>query len=300
MADQNRHADLLQPPASRPSGRARIAWRHWKSGPRFLSVVGAVLAIITIVCPARAETVRITTGEWKPFISRDFREGGVILHIVREAFARKGLQVEIGFFPWARAVKYIDDGSWDAMAVTGSRFSANDRPHLYSDAVYVGKDVLFHRSDQPVFWQTFTDLHGLTFGAVLSYNYIDAYRHALAAGQILRVVVPNADLLFPMLMAGRFDTFIMDRTAGLYTYNTLYRKKYGDAISYNGRPLATLAYALRFSGDSQKSRRLRDLFNAGLAEMRDAGIIDRYYQQFEQGDYLTNGDARTAGKHGVN
>ena len=234
---------------------------------------------------ANAETVKITTGEWKPLISEESKHGGVILHIVREAFARKGIDVEIEFFPWARAEKYVDNGSWDAMAITSSRHSKG-LTHLYSDAVYIGEDVLFHLVESPLPGSSFADLKGLVFGAVLSYDYTPEYREALEDGQITQVVAAEAELLFPMLAAKRFDVFIMDKTAGMYTYNTQYRGEIGDVITYLAHPLLTLEYSIRFSGDGEKSQRLVKIFNASLKEMREAGIIDHYYHDFELGYYL--------------
>ena len=185
-----------------------------------LLLLGWTLVIFFPGTHANAETVKITTGEWKPFISKVFKHGGIILHIVREAFARKGIDVEIEFFPWARAVKYVADGSWDAMAVTASRFPTKGVQYLYSDAVYIGEDVVFHLKDSPPRGNSFADMKGLNFGAVLSYNYTPEYRKAVEDGQISEVVAPDAELLFPMLAAKRFDVFIMDKTAGVYTYNT--------------------------------------------------------------------------------
>lgn len=249
-----------------------------------------LLSILTILgisfsCASKAETVRITTGEWAPFISEKYRHGGVLLHIVDQAFKRKGLEVEFGFLPWARAVAYVDQGTWDAMAVTGSRVNDKGMNHLYSEPIYVGWDVLFHRQSDPIQWQTFEDLHGLTFGAALSYKYSDDYRQALKQKQIKQVIAPSPELLFPMLAAKRFDVFIMDKRAGVFTYNTQFRYKYGDAITYHNKPLLSLEYAVRFSGDSERSQRLQTLFNAGLKEMRAAGIVDQYYADFEAGRY---------------
>ena len=235
---------------------------------------------------ANAETVKITTGEWKPYISKEFRHGGVILHIVREAFARKGIEAKIEFFPWARAVKYVENGSWDAMAVTASRHSVEGAAYHYSDAVYIGEDVVFHLKDRTLRGNSFADLKGLTFGAVLSYDYTAEYRKALEDGRITQVVAPRAELLFPMLVAKRFDAFIMDRIAGMYTYNTIYRGKVGDVITYLDHPLSTLEYSMRFARNGEKSQRLVKIFNASLKEMHEAGIIEQYYRDFELGSYL--------------
>lgn len=240
---------------------------------------------IALNTSAQSETVKITTGEWEPFISEKYKHGGVILHIVKEAFVRKGLNVEFAFLPWARAVAYVDNGSWEAMAVTGSRHSANGINHLYSEPIYVGLDVIFHRKSNSIEWKDFKDLHGLTFGAALSYKYSDEYRSSLKNKQISQVIAPKAELLFPMLAAKRFDVFIMDKRAGMYTYNTQYREKLGDAITYYDQALTSLEYSLRFSGDGVRSQKLLKIFNSSLKEMRDSGLVKQFYENFEAGLY---------------
>ena len=194
--------------------------RHTDCSLPFLLILLAALSI-SFSHACRAETVRITTGEWALYISKNYRHGGVLLHIVEEAFKRKGIEVEFGFFHWARAVAYVDKGSWDAMAVTGSRINDKGLNHLYSEPVYVGWDVLFHRKSDPIQWDSFQDLHGLTFGAALSYKYSDTHRQALKLGRIQQIIAPTPELLFPMLAAKRFDVFIMDKRVGVFTYNTI-------------------------------------------------------------------------------
>ncbi len=40
------------------------------------------------------ETIRLTNGEWIPFLSEDLKHYGVISRIVKEAFALEGMKVE--------------------------------------------------------------------------------------------------------------------------------------------------------------------------------------------------------------
>ena len=233
-----------------------------------------------------AETVKITTGEWKPLISEEFKHGGVVLHIVREAFKRKGITVEIKFFPWTRAEKYVEIGSWDAMAVTSSRHSTAGKTYLYSDTVYLGEDVVFYRKNKPIFGANLADLEGLTFGAVFSYDYTPDYQKALAEGKIKQVLATEAQQLFLMLAAERFDVFIMDKKAGIYTYNTEFGGILDGQISYLENPISKFEYSVRFSDDGEKNQRLIKIFNTSLKEMRESGLIDRYYNDFEKGYYL--------------
>ena len=47
------------------------------------------------------DTIRLTNGEWQPYLSQDVAHHGFASHVVTEAFAQVGVDVEFGFFPWA-------------------------------------------------------------------------------------------------------------------------------------------------------------------------------------------------------
>ena len=50
---------------------------------------------------AASEKIRLTTGEWLPYLSEGLKHNGVGAHIVKKAFSLEGIEVEIRFFPWA-------------------------------------------------------------------------------------------------------------------------------------------------------------------------------------------------------
>ena len=66
-----------------------------------------------------SKTIRLTNGEWQPFLSKDAPHSGFASHIVTEAFAQVGVEVEYGFFLWARSMKLAKEGRWDGTIVWG-------------------------------------------------------------------------------------------------------------------------------------------------------------------------------------
>ncbi len=50
-------------------------------------------------------TIRFTNGEWQPLMSKNGPHHGIASHVVTEAFALVGVEVEYGFSPWKRAMK---------------------------------------------------------------------------------------------------------------------------------------------------------------------------------------------------
>ena len=45
------------------------------------------------------EEIRITLGEWSPFISKELPHYGIVPHIISEIFNEAGVNVQYGFFP---------------------------------------------------------------------------------------------------------------------------------------------------------------------------------------------------------
>ncbi len=57
------------------------------------------------------DVIRITNGEWAPYLSNKLPNKGFASHIVREAFAAVEIEVKYGFFPWKRSYKLAKEGT---------------------------------------------------------------------------------------------------------------------------------------------------------------------------------------------
>jgi len=79
---------------------------------KFVSVI--VTSVVLCANILTAEEIRITNGEWAPFVSKKLPHYGVASHIITKAYAKVGIKVKYGFFPWARAYDYVKEGSWDS------------------------------------------------------------------------------------------------------------------------------------------------------------------------------------------
>jgi len=82
-----------------------------------LALTALILLCCGIIDARAAETIRLTNGEWQPFLSKDAPHHGFASHIVTAAFALVGVEVEYGFFPWKRSFKLAKEGTWDGSVV---------------------------------------------------------------------------------------------------------------------------------------------------------------------------------------
>ena len=78
-----------------------------------------LLLLLTLIFGGhlQAESIRLTNGEWSPYLGQNLPHHGVASRIVEEAFALQGVQVQWEFYPWARALRSAEQGKSDGAAV---------------------------------------------------------------------------------------------------------------------------------------------------------------------------------------
>ena len=61
-------------------------------------LIGLFLLLASAILNAQ-QTVVLSSGEWLPFQSQNLKHGGVVAHIVSEAFKTQDIQVELEYYP---------------------------------------------------------------------------------------------------------------------------------------------------------------------------------------------------------
>lgn len=230
------------------------------------------------------QTVKVAIGEWRPYTSENLKHYGVVSRIITEAFATQDINVEYGFFPWARALEYTKTGQWNATGVW-SYSEEREAFFHYSAPVLEVRTVLFHLKSIEINWEKMEDLKNLTIGATISYNYGDLFENAEKAGILTVERVANDELNFRKLMAGHIDAYVSNETTGLALINRLFTEKQASEITINSKPLAVRYASLLFSRALEESDELMKKFNLGLLELQENGKFDLYFQESRDGKY---------------
>jgi len=232
-----------------------------------------------------AETIRIATGEYPPFLSENLKHNGVGLHIIKEAFSLKGISVEYGFFPWARAYKNVKQGKWDASA-TWSHKPKRDDDVYFSNPLYQSTFVFFHLKSYPFDWETLDDLKEVSIGGTRSYTYTPEFYQGIRDGN-LNVEFSTSDLLnFRKLLGKRHQIFPANIHVGYHLLEKNFTAQEKQLITHHHLPLSSLPTHIVFSKANKKGLRLRNIFNEGLKELRESGRIAQYFIDARNGKYL--------------
>lgn len=76
---------------------------------------GVLLGLLLATAGAQADTLRVATLDWAPYVGPDLPGKGLASRILDEALALDGHRAELVFLPWQRALKEAAEGRFDAL-----------------------------------------------------------------------------------------------------------------------------------------------------------------------------------------
>ncbi|WP_339842371.1 transporter substrate-binding domain-containing protein [uncultured Halopseudomonas sp.] len=200
------------------------------------------LASLIAASSPLADSLRIVTEEWPPFI---YAEAGVIKgadkDISEHLLKQMGYEVEWKLKPWRRVLRDVAKGEADAILDIAPHpdYTAN---YLFTaEPLSTHETVLFHDRRRPHAFQSLTDLSGLVIGVSPGYLYNnDAF---ISSDAFYREPAPSFEANLQKLVRGRVDMVAMSRPVGLYTSHAL---GLTEQVAYHPEPLSQSDFYLAF------------------------------------------------------
>jgi polar amino acid transport system substrate-binding protein len=230
------------------------------------------------------EEIKITIGEWSPFISEELPHYGIVPHLISDIFNEAGVKVEYGFFPWARSSYLVKVGEWHASAIWG--ITEERKKHFnFSDVVYTGETVLFYHKDHPIVWTgNLEDLKGLRIGLILGAAKSNILKEAEKKGFITYDIGGDEVMTFLKLLEKRFHAIDKNKAVGLHAIQTRLSSEQRTKIGYT-KPHELWDYHLIFSKKLKENEKFLEIFNKGLYKMKKNGRFDEMWKAFYRGEY---------------
>lgn len=225
------------------------------------------------------EVIHISSGPWAPYSGEDLPHHGFVSHVIAEAFAREGYKVEFSFMPWVRAYNLMVNGHYDASSFW-YRSDTRALESYYSDTVNTEQIVFFYKGEAPLEgWDELVDLKDFKIGATRGLTYTDEFWELAHEGALNVFVTDSEYNSFSQLILGRLDLFISNIVAGLELLNANFPEDVVSQIGYTEQVVSEVTGHLLFPKGSEKSKELLEVFNQGLAQMREDGSYDELYQR---------------------
>ncbi len=231
-----------------------------------------------------SKTIRLTNGEWQPYLSKDVPHYGFASHIVTEAFALVGVEVEYGFFPWKRSFKLAKEGTWDGSVVWHD--AVERRKHfLYSDAVVPSKYVFFHLKGSDFDWNSYEELRGIRIGGTLEYAYSKEFDAAEKAGIIKTNRAPSDEIGLKKLLKGRIEVFPGDVMVTYAQIRDTFSQEDAALFTHHPKAINEDPMYLLLSKKVAGNEAMRDQFNEGLKRLKESGRHDQIIADVLAGKY---------------
>lgn len=232
------------------------------------------------------ETVRIASGEYAPWTSKNIKGAGFINHVISEAFARVGYRVEFEYYPWKRAFNSAKTG--EKFHATSYWYYSDERAQFfhYSDPLGHEETVFFHLADNPPGdWQALSDLKGKRIGVTRGYTYTKEIWDAHESKALSIKVADTDEINFRKLLKGRIDLFLMETVVGKKLLRDKFSADEATRVTFDPNPLFEGLTYLLFNKNRADAEAVMAAFNRGLAEIRADGTYQKMEADLIAGGY---------------
>lgn len=257
---------------------------YWNISVKWIFATLTLTLSLSSTARDESAPILVAIDEWRPFIAQDFREYGVVSHIVKEAFASQGRQVRFIWAPWKRAYANVRGKHWDA-SPGWTRSPEREKEVYFSDPLFAMYQVFFHLKKYPFAWESYDDLRTLRLGGTLGYYYGEEFSLREQTKELTIERVDTDALNFKKLVKGRIDAFPVNILTGMHIARNTLTKDEANSITFSPRPLYEGSHSHMVFPRTVRGRKLRDTFNSGLTYLKESGRFDALMKASQLGEY---------------
>jgi len=229
------------------------------------------------------ETVTLATLEWEPYIGPNMDQKGYVYEIVAEAYKRSGINVDIRFLPWARAVNTAKTGKRDGL-FPEYYDEGRLQDFVFSESFPGGPVGLYKRKDNKISYtvdpqkkqtEALKALKQYRFGVVRGYVNTKEFDEATF---LTKDAAKSDETNLKKLFKGRIDFIFIDK----YVAKHIIVRKYPHFLSeleFMEPPLEVKPLYIAFSKKAKNYQKKLKSFNEGLKKLREEGTLDAIMQK---------------------
>lgn len=236
-----------------------------------------VLMIFSFPVVQAQESILIMSDDYEPYTSSQRQGSGVILDIVRQAFAAKNILVKYKFAPWKRCEKMVEAGEAFG-AIPYFKTKERLQNYNFSDPIIYSYNTFFYNKKKfpkGFTWKTLEDFQGYRLGGILGYWYMSAFEGAGLSVEAVRSDKQNLE----MLIAQRIDFTVIDKLTGMQ----LLREHFSSDLQTIGvldKPESFLRFYVMISRAYPKAIELTEYLNHGLKQLKASGDYHKILEQY--------------------
>ncbi len=231
------------------------------------------------------QTIKISTGEWEPWVSQNLKKDGVAIDIVTTILKSQGIKSKITFYPWKRAYDLAKKGKFDDTCVWFKN-EKREKVFNFSDAIFSTQDVLIYKKGKNIQYKTIDDLKKYKVAITRGYSYgkeIDT----MIKNKEIKIKIVNNDLLGlkQIIKRDNFDIFLCANSVARALIADNFTKE--ESMQFEFHPTPTITNPLYFlvSKKTKNHKKILDAFNIGLKEFKSKGLVKKMINDSYKGMY---------------
>jgi len=171
-----------------------------------------------------SKTIKIVTLQYPPYeYEQNNLAKGINVEIIKEAFKRANIGIQIKFLPWSRALIMVKNGYADAILDIAYTKERTDFLHYTNSELNTINWTAFKKKGRDVsINENFSNSNELTVGITNSFQYGGIIQELIDNKRFKDIqVVSNYYLNIEKLIANRFDIFFGIKANTLYLINQM-------------------------------------------------------------------------------
>lgn len=186
------------------------------------TLLSACLALFMVLAtlPASAETLYLTSLEWPPYTGANLAEDGASAKVLREALAKAGMELDIKFYPWQRAVNTAKNDQNFIGYFPEYYAESIEQDFIFSEPIGTSPLGFIERKENPVSWSSLEELKKHSIGVVSGYVNTAEFDAMMASGELKTEGVADDATNIKKVAAGRIDLAVMDKNVFHYLLQT--------------------------------------------------------------------------------
>ncbi|WP_102505752.1 substrate-binding periplasmic protein [Salinivibrio kushneri] len=244
---------------------------------RWGSVLLLILPMLT-----HAQSIRLTSGEYPPFISQHLPNQGPLTEIIVLAAEEANLDITFGYFLWHESMALAQQGQWNG--TVGWAFTKERAlDFIYSDAIYTESAVFFHRKDKAFNWSKPEDLAGLAVGVGLGYIDVNTLTRLQKSGIDVKLQeFETEEDQVHALLNNQIDIALGNKDVLLYIIKTTLSAEQARQLTYHPHPFRVTPLHVLFSRKIKQAYEHSRAFNKGLRRIKTDSRYKAVWNQFRR------------------
>lgn len=232
---------------------------------------------------AKDEVFKIAAIDWCPQICPNEPLPGYVIDVVEKIYQDYPIKIKIDYYPWSRAIKYVQDGTYDALLSPAKP----EAPDLLYPKQAVGSQQMCFFVMKDFDWQysNIASLKNLQIG-IAQDTSIEELNHYVTRHPEQFQFQPYLDRYVEQnvnkIAKGRIDTFLFTKNTTLWELQKL--GKQNEVKNAGCVSRAPIYLAFTPSAKSTKIQRLVQHFDETIVKMFHQGQLKEIFQRYNLSD----------------